>query len=184
MKHEQDSASLTTKVILFFVLRTKGHITKTQLVKFLYLADLYAVKWLGKQITDLKWVYYYFGPWEDDIQADLERMDGREINLSNQFSEREIDRSNQQAEIVLIQLGPNAPFEDELKLPESMKLMLDNIRREWAGSGTENIDRLLKYVYDTAPMKDVLSQGCSPEEKRSLDLLKEREKLLNELESY
>lgn len=184
MKHEQDSASMTSKVILFFVLRTKGHITKTQLVKFLYLADLYAVKWLGKQITDLKWVYYHFGPWEDDIQADLERMNGKEINLSNQFSEREIAQPNQQAEMVLIKLGPNAPFEDELKLPESMKLMLDNIRREWAGSGKKNIDRLLEYVYDTAPMKDVVNHGYSPEEKRSLDLLKEREKLLHELESY
>lgn len=30
-------------LIKYFVYQTKGHITKTQLVKFLYLADLYSV---------------------------------------------------------------------------------------------------------------------------------------------
>ena len=163
---------MTAKLIMFFVLRTKGHVTKTQLVKFLYLADLYAIKWLGQQITGLKWVYYHHGPWEDDIQADLERMDGREINQCSQTDGT-----------VLIQLGSNAPPEDDLELPESMKLMLDNIRREWAGSGSENFESLLKYVYDTAPMKDVLSRGCSSEEQQPLNLSREREKLLQELTS-
>jgi hypothetical protein len=161
---------MTTKLILFFVLRTKGHITKTQLVKFLYLADLYAIKWLGKQITDLEWVYYKYGPWEEDIQATLEKMDGREINQCGEPNGT-----------VLIRLGSNIPSESELELPVSMKLMLDNIRKEWAGSGKENIDNLLEYVYDTAPMKDVRSRGYRPEEQRPLNLFKERENLLQEL---
>lgn len=42
------------QLILYFVCKTKGHITKTQLVKFLYLADLYSVKWTGQQLTDRK----------------------------------------------------------------------------------------------------------------------------------
>jgi len=41
------------QLIKYFVYKTKGYITKTQLVKFIYLADLYAVKWTGKQLTDL-----------------------------------------------------------------------------------------------------------------------------------
>ena len=170
VEHKQKSSSMTAKLILFFVLRTKGHITKVQLVKFLYLADLYAVKWLGQQITDLEWVLYRHGPWEENIQAHLERMDGKEITQCSQLGGA-----------VLIQIGPSAPSEDNLKLPESMKLMLDNIRREWAGSGSQNLNNLLQYVYNTAPMKDVLSRGCSPEERQPLNLFKEREKLSQEL---
>lgn len=170
MVYKLDSSSMTTKLILFFVLRTKGNIIKTQLIKFLYLADLYAIKWLGKQITDLEWVYYHHGPWESDIQAELERMNGGEIAQYKLASGA-----------VLIQLGPNAPSIVDLELPESMKFMLDNIRREWAGSGSENLNSLLQYVYNTAPMKDVLSRGCLPEEQQPLDLFKEKEKLLQEL---
>lgn len=170
MEQKLDSPSMTTKLILFFVLSTKGHITKTQLFKFLYLADLYAIKWLGKQITDLEWVYYLHGPWQEEIQADLERMDGREIIQCSQLNRT-----------VLIQLGPNAPTIDALELPEAMKFILDNIRREWAGAGSEKLKNLLDYVYNTAPMKDVLSRGCSHEEQQSLDLFKEKDKLLQEL---
>jgi hypothetical protein len=170
VEHKQTSPSMTVKLILFFVLRTKGHIMKTQLVKFLYLADLYAIKWLGQQITDLEWVYYHHGPWEDDIQAELERMDGKEIN-----------QCSLPGGAVLIQLGPNAPSEGKLELPESMKLMLDNIRREWAGSGRENLKNLLEYVYNTAPMKEVLNSDCSSKEQQPLALFKENKKLLQEL---
>lgn len=170
MKHKGNTPEMINKLILFFVLRTKGHIMKTQLVKFLYLADLYAVKWLGQQITDLDWVYYRHGPWEDDIQSALEEMDGTEIK---QYAHP--------SGAVLIQIGPNAPSVERLELPESMKLMLDNIRREWAGLGSENLDGLLQYVYDTAPMRDLLRSGYSPEEQKPLDLFKEREELLQEL---
>ena len=39
-----------------------------------------------------------------------------------------------------------------LGISQGLYLMLDNIRREWAGSSTEKIDELLTYVYATAPM--------------------------------
>jgi hypothetical protein len=44
-------------LILYFVYQTNGFLTKIQLVKFLYLADLYSVKWTGKQLTDLDWYW-------------------------------------------------------------------------------------------------------------------------------
>ncbi len=49
------------KLINFFVNETKGQITKIQLVKFIYLMDLYMVKWTGKQLTNLDWRYYLHG---------------------------------------------------------------------------------------------------------------------------
>lgn len=68
-------------LIKYFVYETKRHITKTKLVKFLflYLADLYSVKWTGKQLTKLDWYYYKHSPWDEDIDMALERMNGKEI---------------------------------------------------------------------------------------------------------
>lgn len=47
--------------------------------------------------------------------------------------------------------------------------MLDNIRREWAGSGSDKINQLLDYVYETAPMVAVKATH-TPEEKVKLNL--------------
>lgn len=154
------------KLIKYFVYATKGNITKTQLIKFLYLADLYSVKWTGNQLTELDWYYYSFGPWHEDIDTALNKMNGKEISI-----EREVNAT-------LIRLGIQASNVDDLQLPVSLKLVLDNIRREWAGS--EKLNQLLDYVYNTAPMLEV-KQKHQPEEKVKLNLQAEREKLISEL---
>lgn len=82
---------------------------------------------------------------------------------------------------VLIKPGCEIPDESELELPESMKFMLDNIRREWAGAGTENFQRLMNYVYETAPMKDVLHRGSRANNKEPLNLNLATEQLQSEL---
>jgi P-loop Domain of unknown function (DUF2791) len=61
-------------LILHFVSKTSGFTTKTQLVKFLYLSDLYSVKWTGKQLTRLDWYYYHYSPWDEEIDSALKRL--------------------------------------------------------------------------------------------------------------
>ena len=156
-------------LIKYFVYQTKGHITKTQLVKFLYLADLYSVKWTGKQLTELDWYYYLHGPWHEDIDAALDKMHAKQI------------LQEPQGDAVLIKLGPNAGNVEELKLPVSLKLILENIRREWAGAGQDRIQQLLDYVYSTAPMLEI-KEVHKPEEKVKLNLQKERQRLIQELD--
>jgi len=157
------------KLIKFFVYKTKGNITKIQLFKFLYLADLYTVKWTGKQLTNLDWRFYLYGPWTQDIEDALQEMNGSEIILE--------DRGR----TCLIRMGPKGNEAENFNLPKSLEFMLENIRREWAGTKNDNIERLLNYVYNTAPMVDI-QQRHEPEEKASLNLLKEREVLLREIE--
>lgn len=153
-------------LILYFVYKTKGHITKTQLVKFLYLADLYSVKWTGEQLTDLDWCYYTHGPWNKEIDAALESMDALSLQ--------------QDGNAVLIAARDESLYSTKFDLSEGLLLMLENIRKEWAGSGAEKFDELLAYVYSTAPMVDAKSKH-TPEEQAPLNLQLEREKLLEEL---
>ena len=152
------------QLINFFVYETRGQITKTQLVKFIYLADLYAVKWTNQQLTDLDWRYYYYGPWEGKIDKMLDEMNGRDIYLER--GERSI----------FIKTGPTLSYPSEL--PLSLRLILENIRRDWAGA--ERFQQMLDYVYKTAPMVEA-SQNHRPEERARLNLVREREKLLAEL---
>ena len=153
------------QLILYFVCKTKGHITKTQLVKFLYLADLYSVKWTGKQLTELDWCYYLRGPWNQDIDAALDRMEVLYVQPDGDAS--------------LITAKDESLYSAEFDFSEGLKLMLDNIRKEWAGSGNK-LQELLSYVYETAPMVEAQKKH-TPEDKAPLDLQLEREKLLAEL---
>jgi uncharacterized phage-associated protein len=154
------------QLIKYFVYKTKGHITKTQLVNFLYLADLYTVKWTGKQLTELNWCYYRHSPWHEDIDTALSQMDGKEI------------AQKAEGRITFIRLGIEADLTTDINLPLGLKLMLDNIRREWASAA--KFEQLLDYVHNTAPMLE-MRQIHKAEEKVKLNLNAEREKLVREL---
>ena len=83
-------------------------------------------------------------------------------------------------ETIFIRLGDEAGNVDDLELPVGLKLMLENIRREWAGSGHDKIQHLLKYVYSTAPMIEVKDSNQLEQVVR-LNLQTERQKLIDEL---
>ena len=154
-------------LILYFVYKTKGYITKTQLVKFLYLADLYSVKWTEKQLTNLDWYYYNYGPWDKEIDAALNRLGEDKIS------------QKKDGNAILIQMK-DPSSELNFKPSEGLRLMLDNIRREWSGLSSERINELLSYVYSTAPMVDVKAKH-KPEDMAKLNLWLERKKLVEEL---
>lgn len=151
-------------LIRYFVDQTKGHITKTQLVKFLYLADLYSVKWTEKQLTDLDWRYYTHGPWTKRINE----------ALSDLSVEIEQERLKQ---VILLRPTNHFQADDLAGISQGVKLMLKNICREWSGPGEEKFDELLSYVYSTAPMVEA-KEKHRPEEEVPLNLNLERSKLL------
>lgn len=164
----KEEPAMLDKLIQYFVYSTKGYITKTQLVKFLYLADLYSVKWSGKSLTNVDWYHYHNRLWCDDIDPMLQQMEGKEIIQDSQET--------------LILIKPNLELDrvEELDLPRGLKLILDNIRREWAGISQEKFDKLRDYLYNTEPMREV-KHTDQPERKFILNLQKEQEKLLSEL---
>ncbi|AFZ51981.1 hypothetical protein Dacsa_3493 [Dactylococcopsis salina PCC 8305] len=161
--------SMLEKLIVFFVRKTKGYITKTQLVKFLYLADLAAVKWTEKQLTDLDWLYYQYGPWNEEIDLAL---DG--------FYQNEVLTQSKLGNAVVIQPTENCPEIKHLGFSKRLELMLRNIQKEWAGLNSQKIAELLDFVYQTEPMI-VAKSRHTPEEKVSLNLYLEHEKVREEL---
>jgi hypothetical protein len=166
------SHSMLKKLILYFIYTTKGHLTKIQLVKFLYLADLYSVKWEAKQLTDLNWYYYNHGPWEEEINLALSSLTDQGYISTN------MQQSKEGNDYCLFEVKENLVNITGLGLPKSLCLVLDNIRREWAGSN--KVKALLEYVYSTAPMNAV-KEEYKPEDKKPLDLSLERSKLLEEM---
>lgn len=161
--------SMLEKLILFFVFKTKGYITKTQLVKFLYLADLYAVKWTEKQLTDLDWRYYRYGPWSEKIDPAVDFL-----------CKKNIIRLVKKDDATLIQpVNENLTIK-RLDFPKGLELMLRNIQKEWASLTTEKINDLLDFVYQTQPMIEAKTNH-TPEEKALLDLSLEHQKLIEQL---
>lgn len=158
--------SMLDKLILYFVYKTKGHITKTQLVKFLYLSDLNAVKWTGKPLTELEWYLYKHGPWHEDINAALDRhrLKGT-IDLV------------QEGKALMVRVGIEPLNIEELNLSQGLSLMLDNIRKEWIGA---SLEELLEYVYNTEPMLAVKNLH-SHDDRARLNLQLEHQRLLEEI---
>jgi uncharacterized protein YwgA len=64
------------QMLAFFVKHCGGRIGRTQLMKFLYLADYEARRFLGRPISSVEYVWYHYGPYDhglNDRIALLER---------------------------------------------------------------------------------------------------------------
>jgi hypothetical protein len=159
-----ETRSMLDKLILYFVCTTEDRMTKTQLVQFLYLADLNSVKWTQKTLTNLDWYYYSHGIWHKEIGAALDRLNGT-IDLLSAGKDS------------MVRSGVE-PFDlQELSLSRGLRLMLDNIRIEWIDASLED---LLDYVYSTEPIAVIRKQDFSGNCTR-LNLQLEHQRLLADL---
>lgn len=64
----------TQSAIVYLLNELSGRLLKTQLIKLLFLADIEHWKQTGKQLTDLKYVYDNFGPYDREYDNDLELL--------------------------------------------------------------------------------------------------------------
>lgn len=62
------------QLIAFFVNQCSGRIGRTQLMKFLYLADYEARRYLGKSLSSIDYVWYHYGPYDRELNARLDRL--------------------------------------------------------------------------------------------------------------
>jgi len=67
------------QAILSRVHEREGYVTKTKLLKYLYLFDLETYRRTGRVLTGFEWIFHLYGPWApqyDGLYADLVRSGG------------------------------------------------------------------------------------------------------------
>lgn len=72
--------------IVSHVQRHDGYITKTKLLKLLYLFDVEYYRNHRRTFTGLEWVYFHLGPWTDEYDPILQDLVSRNILIPSQSS--------------------------------------------------------------------------------------------------
>src|SRR3990167_3197938 len=72
-----EKLSREEQLIAYFVTRCSGHLGRTQLVKFLYLADYEARRYLGKPLSGFQYFWHHYGPFDHAIYENLENLKTR-----------------------------------------------------------------------------------------------------------
>ena len=135
---------LTEKYIAYIIQNLSGKITKTQLVKLLYLIDVESVKYVGQPLTDIRWKFHHYGPYD-------EKLDGRLKNLKSHgiiSVETKSKKNNPDETYFLYTYTGNKNNQEDFVA--SQKQIVDTILKQF---GSFTLNSLLNYVYETKPMK-------------------------------
>ncbi|MFO7951363.1 MAG: DUF4065 domain-containing protein [Bacillota bacterium] len=122
-------------ILEYLVTKLEGNITRTQLVKYVYLYDLIAKpKGIATGVT---WRNYYYGPYSEEVIDVLRNMNGYEII--------EEQRYNSYLE-KFYYLYKKGPVDLEYALGEEEREILDKLIEEYKSS---SLEELLIKVYKT-----------------------------------
>jgi hypothetical protein len=136
--------------IVSYVTEHGGYITKTKLLKLLYLFDIEFYRMHGKTFTGFQWKYFHLGPWTREFDPLLV-----ELITDGDLIEHPIEGPDFDARYIRASEAVNlkAPF-DTYKDESVLKSILDR----WGPSTTGEI---LDYVYfRTEPMEHGVRNGA------------------------
>lgn len=131
-------------IIYYIVCKLGGQLTRTKLVKLLYLIDYFAIKTRlsATGITGVKYDYYYYGPFSREIIGAVDEMRGYEIMEGENISlEGNV--------YYLYFLGKSSP-RVQTKLQSDEIKVIDKVIEKY---GLLELPGLLKKVYATEPLK-------------------------------
>ena len=144
MEERKENIKKLIKAIVSFVTEKDGYVTKTKLLKYLYLIDIEYYRFFRCTFTGFNWIYYHYGPWAKEYEEIYENMiktgelrvtQGSRPDLETQFisTEEKVD--------------PEGLFKGiELQIA---------IRRLLTRWSDEPLGRMLDYVYFyTEPMEN------------------------------
>ncbi|MBW2309811.1 MAG: DUF4065 domain-containing protein [Deltaproteobacteria bacterium] len=140
----RESLKNLINAIIYFVDQREGYVTKTKLLKYLYLIDVELYRRNRKTLTGFKWIFYEYGPWTREFEelysemvdrGDLKVRSGSRDDLATQF------------------LSPIEAVPIESIFPKiEEKCTVEQILDRWA---LEPLNVMLNYVYfDTEPMEN------------------------------
>ncbi len=134
---------ITEQFLAFIIKNLSGKVTKTQLVKLMYLADLKSVEFTGEQITNVKWIRYTFGPYDMKLDKRLALLE-----KENYICVSAKSKTKNHDEIYFL-YSYKGPSEIELDIDANRKQIINTILEQY---GTFTLQALLDHVYNTPPM--------------------------------
>jgi len=135
--------------IIHLVHRLPGDLTRTKLVKLLYLLDLTHAKQHGRPVTNVTYRSYYYGPFSSEILNAIRSLDAYEIQEG-------MGISHEGKEFYTYTPGHNARGHVPPKLPRRIKETLDHVIEKY---GKLSLDDLLEVAYDTKAFKRTRKGG-------------------------
>lgn len=117
-------------------------LTKTRITKLVYLIDWENIKKYKSQITDIKWVFYHYGPYVDDVL--IEATDDDYINIEKTIS-------NFGTVKYLVKLNSDIQNKElDYDLTDNEKAIINKVIKD-----TEDFswNEFIEYVYNTEPIK-------------------------------
>lgn len=129
------------ELILYVVGRSRDRgatLTRTKLVKLVYLIDVARAEGLGRTLTGLRWRFLHYGPYAPELGTKLEELESREAIFGGSFGDAMLYRG-----------ARDVP--DAANWPASVCMGVDRVVDEWAGA---ELNKLLDHVYfHTTPMQ-------------------------------
>jgi len=129
--------------IVSYVTMHDGYVTKTKLLKLVYLLDVEFYRAHSKTFTGFRWKYFHLGPWTKEFDPLLDILVAQGALVENSSARSDYDTKFLRASETIDLRKPFDTYKDEAIL----KVLLDT----WGSSGTGEI---LDYVYfRTEPME-------------------------------
>jgi hypothetical protein len=119
---------------------------KTCLVKLLYLVEVEYYRKFGTRPTDLRWIFYHYGPYALELDS---------ILTGNEF-EKDVFTTKTEREVIHYKIAePLAHYSNYVDT--KLGLIVKKVIGTWAG---KKMNELLDYVYfETEPMQQVEKRG-------------------------
>jgi uncharacterized phage-associated protein len=142
--HNMDVSDLIYETISQYNKAFGKGITKTKLLKLVYLVELFYKRRCGKRLTNAEWVYYLYGPYLHNYDEILENSD---INIKN--AEYDNDKESQILSI--------KNTEESKNISPDVKFLIGGIVRDY---GSLDLRSLLDHVYfENEPMMNAENRG-------------------------
>jgi hypothetical protein len=120
-------------------------VTKTRLVKYVYLVDLIATREQRERATRLDWLFYHYGPYTMELEPLVEREEAQGHVRTQRLRSRP---DSERSPVMVYPVG--RPPED--RLPRRIRAIADDVCNRWTDA---TLNELLNFVYfETPPMRD------------------------------
>jgi len=136
------------KCIIHLTAKLEGGLTRTKLIKLLFLADLHYFKKHQSSITGVRYRSYFYGPYSEEIMKAVNRLNGFEI-------EEYSGSSSEGRGYYIYTLGKN-PRNLKINLRPEEKKTLDFVIKDF---GDIPLPKLLEYVYSTEAFRECRKGG-------------------------